>query len=176
MKKWLIGLTIVALVVSCTLSIYAAPGRFGRNDDRRDGRHNDGPRRQHERYEHVQEDARYIINRTTSVLFEAQRAVIRGHRSMGLAHAFAAQSKARELYIQRQYREAIFHSLRARDLAFRIIRDNRRRVKPEFFPDRIEEFYAHDRPGDEELDRHHDRRNFRSDDDAVHFNIEFNIN
>jgi hypothetical protein len=177
MKKGSICLIAVILIMSFALSVYAAPGRFHKNgppgrDDRRGGPGGyDGPRSQY-----MQEDARYIIQRTATVLIDAQRAVMRGHRSFGLSLAIATQSRARDLYFQRDYRDAIFHSLRARDIAFRIIRDNRGRVKPEYFPDRIEERYAHDRPRDEDLDRENERRRRGSDDDAIHLTIQFNIN
>lgn len=171
MKKLLIGLVLTAFIISSSFIIYAAPGKFiSRN------RHHDGPPRHHRHYTHEQEDARYIIHRTATVLFDAQRAVMRGHRSVGLALAIAMQSKARELYHNRYYRDAIFHSLRARDIAFRIIRNNRKRVKPEFFHDGIEKRYTHDRPRDEVLDRAHKRRGVGSDDDAAHVTIEFDIN
>jgi hypothetical protein len=188
MKKWLIGLLLVALVVSCSFSISTAYGdiarkdnwrcddRHDRRDRRGDDRHGDGPRDFHERYDQIREDAKHVINRTTTVIFDAKQAVMRGHRSFGLARAFAAQSRARELYMHQQYREAIFHSLRARDIALSIIRNNRRRVKLEFFPDGIEQRYVRERPRDEELDREYDRRNIGSDDNAINLNIEFNIN
>lgn len=166
MKKLLIALVLAVFLVSSSCIICAAPERFMRKDR---------PPRHQRQYVHEREDARHVILRTAKVLFDAQRAVIHGRRSVGLALAVSMQSKARQLYFGRNYRNAIFYSLRARDIAFRIIRDNRSRVKPEFFHDGIEKRYTHNRPRDEDLDKRHDRRRIGSDDDAVHFTIEFDI-
>jgi hypothetical protein len=166
MKKLLIALVLAVFLVSSSCIICAAPERFMRKDR---------PPRHQRQYVHEREDARHVILRTAKVLFDAQRAVIHGRRSVGLALAVSMQSKARQLYFGRDYRNAIFYSLRARDIAFRIIRDNRSRVKPEFFHDGIEKRYTHNRPRDEDLDKRHDRRRIGSDDDAVHFTIEFDI-
>jgi hypothetical protein len=170
MKKFLIGLVLTAFIISCSSSLYASPGKFIIIN-----RHHDGPPPHQRQFTHEQENARYIIHRTATILFDAQRAAMHGHRSMGLALAIATQSRARELYFNRYYRDAIFHSLRARDLAFRIIRDNRRRVNPAFFPDEVQKRYTYDRPSDEDLDREHNRRRIGSDDDAVHVKVEFDI-
>src|SRR4051794_36310171 len=111
MKKILIGLMLIVLIMGCSLSIYAAPGRF-----------HGGHRKSYERPDHRErEDGGYIIHRTSMIVFTAQRAGENGHHYEGFAQVIAHQQRARELYMQGSYREAIYHSLRAREFAIRII-------------------------------------------------------
>jgi hypothetical protein len=166
MKKWSIGLILVALVFTFSFSVYAKPGKF---NDEKIGKFHNGPHQQ------IREDARYIIHRSAMVLFAARRAAERGHRYFGLARAFAHQQKARELYEDGSYREAIFHSLRARDLAFQIIRENREKPGREFFRDDLEDRYTREAPRDNELDLRINLHNIGSDDEAVRFNFDIDI-
>jgi hypothetical protein len=179
MKRLFIGLLLVAFMVSCSFSIYAAPGKFndghGKSNDGPDkfndghGKFNGGPRHQ------MQEDARQIIHRTAMVLLEAQRAVKYKHFYFGLARSFAHQQKAQELYKAGSYQDAIFHSLRARELAIQVIRENRGRLRPEFYRDEMEQRYARGIPRDEELDRRLDRSKVGKDDDVIHLHFDFDL-
>lgn len=109
------------------------------------------PHRDRER-EKLREDARAIIQRTTVVLREAQQTAKRHRYTRGLAKAVAHQERARELYWRGDYKDAIFHSLRARDLAFQIIRGNRQSYRKEYDWNDMERRYRHDCPKDDDLD------------------------
>jgi hypothetical protein len=175
LKKWLVGLIVLVLLASCSYSIYAAPS-FGHNRDR-DREHGPGPgpgpvpAPQNK----IRDDARYIIHRTAAVIDDAQQAAERRHRYMGLAQAVGNQQQARRLYMNGNYRDAIFHSLRARDIALQIIRDNGRRPRPDYFRDNMEERYAHDSPRGDDLDRRLDRQKMGKDDDAIHIRINLDL-
>jgi hypothetical protein len=169
LKKWLVGLLVLVLLASCAYSVYAAP-RFGHERDRDRG-HGPGPGPQNQ----IRDDARFIIHRTAAVIDDAQQAAERRHRFMGLAQAIGNQQEARRLYMNGNYRDAIFHSLRARDIALQIIRDNGRRARPEYFRDNMEERYAHDSPRGDDLDRRLDRQKMGKDDDAIHIRINLDL-
>ena len=176
MKKLLIGLTVVVFVMCSALSVFANPSKFGGPNnhpgpgDRRNGF---GERRNDD----LRNDSRYILHRTADVISEAQRSAERGHKSFGLARAVFTQQRARDLYMKGNYQDAIFFSMRARNLAFDVIRANRERIRPEFFPDRLESRYDHQGPSDNDLDRQmdSDRGRMGRDDDAIHIKIEFNL-
>jgi hypothetical protein len=172
MKRLFIGLILAALMVSYSFSIYAAPGNFNGGP----GKFNDGPSKFNGGPRHqIREDARQIIHRTAMVLVEAQQAVQRKHNFFGLARSFAHQQKAQELYRDGSYRDAIFHSLRARELAIQVIRENRGRLRPEFNRDEMEQRYSRDIPRDEELDRRLDKSKVGRDEDTVHLHFNFDI-
>ena len=166
MKKRFIGLIFILALVMGSVIIYAAPPRrFERGPDKFNG----GYRPQ------IRENAQHIIHRTAMVIFEARRAAIQRHRFFGLARALAFQQRARELYFDGLYRDAIFLSLRAREMAIQIIRENHGRMRRDFERDEMEERFARDIPRDEELERHIDKRHIGRDDDAVHLKIELDI-
>ncbi|HBF38600.1 MAG TPA: hypothetical protein DDW50_14935, partial [Firmicutes bacterium] len=95
----------------------------------------------------------------------------------GLARAVFTQQRAREFFMNGNYQDAIFFSMRARRLAIEVIRANRVRVRPEFFPDRLESRYEYQGPDDNELDRRidKDRGRMGRDDDAVHVRIQLDL-
>jgi hypothetical protein len=164
MKKWFVGLVLAVLIGTCSLSIYAAPGKI----EIHIGNFNGGGHHQ------IREDARYVIHRSAMVIFAARRAVEYRHRYFGLARAIAHQQRARELYENGSYREAIFHSLHARELAIQIIRGNRGKMRPDFFRDEKEERYARDLPRDSELDLRV-KEKVGNDDDAVHWKFDLDV-
>ena len=167
MRRILIGWMVVMFVLTSAMGIYANPGKFG------GPKYGPGDHRNRE----MRNDCRYIIHRTAEVIFEAQHAAERGHRTFGLARAIFSQQRARDMYMDGNYADAIFFSLRARRLAIDIIRANRGRVRPEFFPDQMELRYEHRSPDDHDLDRRldTDRGRMGRDDDAVHFRIELDL-
>ena len=120
----------------------------------------------------VQIDARYIICRSAMALTDVQS--IPGIK-YGLAQAIAHQQKARELYMNHNYRDAIFHSLRARIIAFQIIEKHKEKLRPELFLEEMERHYNKDRPEDFELDGRLDRRRVGKDEEAVYIRIELDI-
>ena len=166
MKKWITGLLLVVLVFSCTLNVFAEYGSHkGRPDkfhDRRENRERD--------------DARYILHRSAMLVFDAQKAAERGRRYFGLARAIGNQDRARDLYLKGIYRDAIYHSLRARDLAIQVIRANQGVLRKEFFRDAREDGYARNAPRGEDLDIKLDRVKFGKDDAIVHLKFELDIN
>jgi len=102
----------------------------------------------------AKEDARTIIHRTKVVIEEAQRAVARGHVYNGdLAKAISHQHFAIKLYNQGFYGRAINHTIRARQLAFVAIRDNKEAIKAEWNWDPKELNYVKALPPESQLER-----------------------
>jgi regulator of extracellular matrix RemA (YlzA/DUF370 family) len=120
----------------------------------------------------AQVDASYIISRTAVVLTDVQR--IPGHKA-GLAQAVAHQQKARELFMNQAFREGIYHSLRARKLAFQIIQKNGEKLRPEFFLEAKERSYSNDSPKGAELDHRLEQSKIISDEEAAYIRIEPDI-
>lgn len=141
--------------------------------DRRDHRRRDRDRHEDRRWMKERDDARYVINRTASVIFRAQRAARIGHYYYGFARSIAHQNKARELFRAGRYREAIFHSLRARRLAMQVIRGNRENWSGYSRDDR-EERYGHQTPSDRDLDIRIDWSKVGKDEAVM--NIQFHLN
>ncbi len=126
-----------------------------RREDERQGHGRDNERREYERREEQRReqernDARYIIHRTADVIFVAQRSTGRRHYYKGMAQAVSHQQKARQLYMAGFYQEAIFHSLRAREIAIVIIQGNKEKWSGSW--DYREERYRRSGPRGNELD------------------------
>lgn len=96
--------------------------------------------------------ARHVIQRTAAVLVAAQKAAAREEKYFGLARAVTHQMHARELYRQGFYADAIYHSLRGRELAALVIRENRGEFVRESVLDRMELKYKNSSPSDDQLD------------------------
>jgi hypothetical protein len=135
--------------------------RFG-DDDRHDrdryDRHDRRPGPRPPRYgreprSQAQANARSTIHRTAQVIADAQDAARYRHYKAGLAQAIAHQQYALQLYRRGSYWDAIYHSMRARSLAFRVIQNNQRSWRPEFDWDDDENDYLLEIPRDEDLDR-----------------------
>jgi hypothetical protein len=166
LKKLIIGCMLTCLMIFGSLSIYAAPGKFY-----------GGYGKSHEKIDdHEREDGRYIVHRTAMVVFAAQRSAEQGHHFLGFTQVIAHQQRAQELYMQGSYREAIFHSLRARELAIQIIGENHGRCEREFFRDEREENYYHSAPRDNELDMKLDMKKMGKDDEVAHIRFYLDIN
>jgi hypothetical protein len=142
---------------------------------RRDNNRRERERREERRLMEEREDARYIINRTASVILRAQRTARINRYYAGFARAVAHQNKARELFLARRYREAIFHSLQARRLAMLVIRGNRENW-PGYSRDEREERYVRMAPSDRDLDIQVDWSKVGNDDAVVHIQFNFNVN
>ena len=184
MKKWYILFLIALFISSYTLGVYAdddddqhGNGHRHHNSGHHNyGQPNNGPGIHYGYYNHLQDNARYVIHRTALVLRDAQRAAGRRHYSYGLARAIAHQQMAIRLYRNGIYQDAIFYSLRARNLAFQVIRGNREMIRHEYEWDEMEDDYRYDSPDDDDLDRNVNWRRYGSDDQVVHITIEFDIN
>jgi hypothetical protein len=125
----------------------------------------DGPYRDH---------ARHIIHRTYLVLDDAQRFARRGHQYAGLGLAMGHQRYARDLFDNGRYQAAINHSLRARELAFDVIRNNGGEIRGEWGWDRTEGDYYHRMPRRDDLDLEIRGRSM-DDRDAVRFRLDFSF-
>ena len=166
-KKWVIGLVATVLLVGVSVGVYAKHGRFDY----------DGPGRSYNAPGRIKErnDSGYIIHRTAETIFMAQQAADHGHRYLGLGAAVAHQQKARELYLSGAYRDAIYHSLRARDIAFQVIVANRERPRREYYRDEMEDRYNHEAPQNKELDIQVDTVKVGKDDALVHLHFGLDI-
>lgn len=173
MKKWFVWCLFVALISACSLVAYAGPGKndYGKNNH---GGFKQGPN-QHDKDNNrqLQADSRSVIQRTATILIDAQRIAERRHYKSGFAQAVAHQQMARDLYTHGSYQDAIFHSLRAREIAIQIIQRNKGSIKQEYSRDQMEEGYFHKAPPAQDLDRTIIK--IQKDDDALHINIDFNI-
>ena len=163
MKKWYLGFLAVVVLMACSLGVYADHGPYkqGRDYDKRptysNKKHNNK----------LQSDARFVIHRTAIVITDAQKQA-RYHRySFGLSRAVSNQKLALEFYSRGSYQDAIFHSLRARDLAFQVISGNGQRRNREYERDQMEEGYAHRAPRGADLDRSANRLIISSDNGVI---------
>lgn len=177
MKKTIVGLMVGTLITTSSIGVLAAPGGWKKPGPwpQKPGYEEHGAYHKHDWQDwKLKSDAGYVLERTSRVMRDAQMISRRGHRYSGFALAVAHQQRARELYANGSYREAIFFSLRARDLAFQIISNNHGKLGPEFRRDDREECY-HDGPDGSELDARLDLHNVGRDKDAVHLSIEFHL-
>lgn len=174
MKKLLVGLMFTALVVTGSLGIVEAKHGKGYDDrDRHEGPGYSAWAPGHQKK--VRNDAGYVIHRTAEVIYAAQGAANRGHHYYGLSQAVAHQQKARELYLDGFYQDAIFHSLRARDIAFQVIDRNRVRPPHDYEYDEMEASYHRSAPRASELDLKIDSIKI-GDKGAVRIHIGLDIN
>ncbi len=126
-----------------------------------------------EQRERENSDARYTIRRTASIITLAQRNA--RINFVGLALVVAHQQRATDLYRAGFYREAIFHSLRARRLAITIITKNKV-VWRDPVVDTREESYYRVAPRDNDIDLRIDRSRMAKDNEAVKIIINIDIN
>jgi hypothetical protein len=175
MRKWLVGLILVALLVTFSVSIYAKHDKFGDGPRKYYGESDRYQEQHNDRYQE-RKDARFIIHRTANTIFAAQQAAARGRNYFGLRRAIAHQQRARDLYVRGYYRDAIFHSLRARDLAFQVISENREKPSREYCYDPMENRYVQSAPRNNELDISIDTVKVGKDDALVrlHFGLDIN--
>lgn len=103
MKKCLIGLIVIITFIACSFGVAAAPP------------HHPGPPRKHgPDARQLNADAWYVISRTWTVMDDAKKNGGENNRHFDLAQDYLL--RARTLYMNHVYREAIFHALRARKL------------------------------------------------------------
>lgn len=124
--------------------------RDRREQARREEERREYERRQREIREQERNDAGYIIHRTADVIYVAQRSTRRRQYYNGLSQAVAHQQKARQLYMRGFYRDAIFHSLRARRIAISVIQGNKEKWSGSW--EAREDRYRHESPRDNDLD------------------------
>jgi hypothetical protein len=197
MKKWLIGAMTAVLIATCPVGAFAANGNYqnekieminqiapsDQSDQGSDPKdYPNGPhghfRRQPkpQRQFREQEDARYIIHQTASLIYLTQRFVHFRHYAFGMATVIAHQQWAYELYWSGLYREAIFHSIRARRLAITIILRNGGNwlnLPPVW--DEREGQYESMAPPDNQLDSQLNMNNIEKDEDAVNNKLNLDI-
>ncbi|HBF38596.1 MAG TPA: hypothetical protein DDW50_14915 [Firmicutes bacterium] len=167
MRKWVVGLIVLTFLVTGSIGIYAKHSRYEEGP----GRYYGPPSRFQER-----NDAGYIIHRTANTIFSAQLAADHGRRYDGLGLAIAHQQRARDLYWRGEYREAIYHSLRARDFAFQVMTNNRERPHREYYFDDMEDRYVQSAPENNQLDVRVDTVKVGKGDSLVHLHFGLDIN
>lgn len=96
---------------------------------------------------------RHVYKRTAAVLRVAQRFASESHQNYGLGLAVSHHRYSEKLYRQEQMDEAIYHSLRARDLAAHVIKQNQSDILQEALYDQTESVFAKKSPSANELDR-----------------------
>lgn len=171
MKKTPIVLALGFLLTTYAVGGWAAP------QPQKQGGNNSGPgqkQMQSGKEQQLKTDAKYIIDRTAKVLEETQRIAKKGRHYSGFGQAVAHQEKARELYRQGHYQDAIAFSLRARELSLGIIRGNKEKPRPEFEADQREKAYQNG-PKGKDLDAKLDQKQMKKDKDAISIKIELNI-
>jgi hypothetical protein len=97
----------------------------------------------------VRANARHVINRTAAIISNAQQVAAQGQRNEGLGLAVSHQLLAIDLYAENKNHQAIFHSIRARVLAAKVVGG----MVMEALFDRIEEKYIQNTPSGKELDQ-----------------------
>jgi hypothetical protein len=97
--------------------------------------------------------AKQAIMRTNSVVKAAQKAAAKGGNSTGLGLAVGHQRFAVNLYQEGRYQQAIYHTLRSRELAAQVIERNKgvRIIEITLTPD--EDLYVPTRPKVDVLDK-----------------------
>lgn len=94
-----------------------------------------------------------VINRSAAIIRTAQRFAVEGEKYHGLGLSLGHQLYARQLYFEGDYPNAGFHSLRARELAGRVISLNKSSIINEALFNRNEERLIRSSPSGTELDR-----------------------
>lgn len=94
-----------------------------------------------------------VINRSAAIIRTAQRFAAEGGKYNGLGLSLGHQLYAKQLYHQGDYSNAGFHSLRARELAARVISLNKSSLINEALYNRNEERLVRSSPSGQELDR-----------------------
>ncbi len=154
MKKFLLVILLIASMLGCAMLPAAAKIRITVQSDR--------------------EQANSIIRRTAVVIQDAQQAAGRGRHSQGLGRAVAHHRYSIRQSNQRNYRDAIYHSLRARELAGQVLRNNRRRLPRESNWNDDELYWKRRGPSNAELDRKVARLAV-GDNESVQINIQLNL-
>jgi hypothetical protein len=97
---------------------------------------------------------RSYINRTVLIIHEAKKQLEIGKNYNGdYARAVAHQKYARNLFLTGKFQKSVFHSHRARVLAYAVIRNNKGIVLKDLETTKEEETLHANQPKDEELDR-----------------------
>lgn len=118
-----------------------------------------------------------VINRSAAIIRTAQRFAAEGEKYDGLGLSLGHQLYARQLYGEGDYPNAGFHSLRARELAARVIALNKSSIINEALYNRNEERLIRNSPSGQELDRRlrGARVNVPSDQGAVHADVDLEV-
>lgn len=98
-------------------------------------------------------EAGHVLDRTAAVVATAQQCAAQGRKYEGLGLAVAHQLWARRLFDQGDWTMSIFHSLRSRILAARVITANQSDLLNEALYDQQEQKFAQAIPNGRELDQ-----------------------
>lgn len=118
-----------------------------------------------------------VINRSAAIIRTAQRFAVEGQKYNGLGLSLGHQLYARQLYGQGDYTNAGFHSLRARELAARVIALNKSSLINEALYNRNEERLVRSSPSGQELDRklRGARVTVPDDQEAAHADVDLEV-
>ena len=118
-------------------------------------------------------EARHIISRTAAVISNAQQAAIQHQKYDGLGIAISHQLLALDLYSRNFFGQAIFHSIRARVLAAKVVGG----LVEEALFDRIEEKHLQNMPSARELDQklRESRNEILNDKAALNLQIQLDV-
>ena len=102
----------------------------------------------------IKHRAKAYLNKTVVIIHAAKAQLLTGKNYTGdFSRALAHQKYARNMFLTGQFQKAIFHSHRARMLAYNVIRNNKGAVTKELESNSEEESLHANQPKDEELDR-----------------------
>lgn len=120
----------------------------------------------------VNDDAMHILNRTVKVVNQAQNAAKSINIYKGLALCVTHQRQAQDFYKAGRFEEAIYHSLRSRELAITVITSNRYFLDKKYQTlDEIEAGYDARKPASKDLDAAVKKRIVGMDKDAVNYGV-----
>lgn len=201
MKKQMLIIGMVAMLVTSTSGLFTVSAAH-----RHHRHHHEDFDNGYDRRMQAKKDARWVLGRTARVLQRAQEMAAdrrddghrrrhhgrrHGMRHRGLGRAFAFQQRARDLFFQGDYDNAIQLSLHSRAIAIRVIRrmegwdndngnwrdddDNLRNCDMDRNEmDDVEVRYWERRPDDSKLDVHINGRDV-DDDAAVSFHLDLDF-
>jgi hypothetical protein len=144
MKKWFAGSMLMALFMTYSFDVSAVQPLSSSTQSEKDGITVTGANQ-------LSSDAFYIMNRTTLLMNYIKKYTDANDFHFELAKAH--QEKARIFECQFAHFDAIYHSLRARELAFRVIVEKGAKPRTEYLLEDRERRYLEYNPSDEELDR-----------------------
>ena len=123
----------------------------------------------------LKKDNYAIFKRTAIVLAAAKKAAKTGHKYAGLGKAVVHQRYARLYYLVGRCRSSIYHTLRTRELATSVIKQNKAAVITACYLNALEQTYAKGSPSKDQLDQELSPRDMIKDKDAVKSGVEDNI-
>ncbi|MGE5529571.1 MAG: hypothetical protein ACM3X6_10590 [Patescibacteria group bacterium] len=123
----------------------------------------------------LKKDSYYILKRTAVVLTAAKKAAKKSGKCRGLGLAVVHQRYARLWYLTGKYRSSIYHTLRCRELAVLVLKQNNAPLPAECLLTALEKSYAKQAPSPDKLDKELSKRDLIKDKDGINSIIEDSI-